>query len=646
MTEDKPHKIEMMVLLIAIAVLGAGIYFFGPSITGFAVKEAGYSKDLNVVVTSNGNYTLELDGIGELKSLKLDGSVTSYGKARVYIENNGGKYLIFDSTRLEEDEKTSSNESNLITGFAINEDKEKKDKNNKPVWIGPKEFAINGTAELHLSEYFADEDGDELAYSVSEAENLDVSIDGSVAAIESLIENNFNATITFIASDGIDSKSHTVKLVVMAEKIINNAALQINETNETINQTPTSNETINQTDLTASKTIAINLSYNSGTIYDANDNGEESVNGAVDLSVADTKFSWDADDSKLCTRWEIYNAEEAVLATFCSGNADCCAFLGLLPENQNWNEAYYSTYGKDGAGHGNIVSAQVIYYDVNLSIDSLKSEIYNSEWGNLSVKFFEEELVFFGECLETCSLTGLNKSRYTLIFEMEDDAVLRIDSVKYSLQADAENTAPKLLQNISTINVSKNKNATINLSRYFYDEDGDRLHYNYYAADNITVLFDGDAATVIPDKGAEGIRYTYFTAADSDLEAASNVFAVSIAEDQKIDFFEIRDKDDRKLAVFDSLGNLAIKGVLVHDKPAADENDFIVQSPSGSLSMVITNPEGNLLLRSSLIQNQGYLSPTPDSFAIQDSTGATAAYVNSTGSLFLAGILSENTLFS
>ena len=168
----------MLMFLVAVAILGISLYFLGPSITGFVIREAGYTKDVNLVVTSNGNYTLELSNIGELKSLKLDGRVTSYGKARVYIESNGIRHLVFDSARLEEDENTVySNEPNLITGFvAKGEDKKKKDKNNKPEWIGPNEFAISGTAEINLSEHFTDEDGDELAYSVSGAENLDVSL--------------------------------------------------------------------------------------------------------------------------------------------------------------------------------------------------------------------------------------------------------------------------------------------------------------------------------------------------------------------------------------------------------------------------------------------------------------------------------------
>src|SRR3989344_8558165 len=117
MKQNKPHKMELWMFLVAAAIAFVGIYFLGPSITGFVIKEAGYEKDVNLVITSNGNYTLSLDNIGELKSLKIDGRVTSYGKARVYIEQDGLKYLVFDSTRLDENE-VSSNDSNLITGFA------------------------------------------------------------------------------------------------------------------------------------------------------------------------------------------------------------------------------------------------------------------------------------------------------------------------------------------------------------------------------------------------------------------------------------------------------------------------------------------------------------------------------------------------
>jgi len=716
LSQNKQHKIELALFLIVLVIISIGIYYLGPAITGFVIKEVSYTKDLNLVVTSSGNYTLELENIGELKSLKLDGRATSYGNSKVYIESNGIKYLIFDSAKLSEsaDNATISNETSLIIGFATKEDDEKnkekkqaeddenkKKKNKKPRWTGDDEFIINGATEINLSKFFADKDGDALIYSASEVEGLDVSIDGEIVAIEPKTDKDFNTTITFIASDGIDSKSKIVGLIVIADKqgsqkennapiwnsnistfitngttslnlseyfidedndslayssgLVDNVTITINGelftlipaddyfgtvltvftaydgknltskevaltvpekiSNETekINKAPkwksdidsfilnkslsidlldyfdddnflsfsvsdavdieekindslltlnTSKDNFNSTltvtasdgDSNASKDIkiivpltitpiinetnittqiTINLSYNAGTIYDANDNGEESINGVVDLTVADTKFRWEVDDTKLCTRWEIYNEGEKTLTTFCNGNADCCAFIELLPTKTNWNEVYYSTFNKDGAGHDNIISAQVIYYDVNLSADNLKSEIYISEWSNLSAKFFEDEIDFFDECIETCSLIGLNKSSYTLIFEIEDDAVLRIDKIKYRLLANIQNNPPILLQNFTAINISKNKIVTLNLSQYFSDPDGDKLSYNYYKADNLRILFENNSATFVPDEGIEGTRYSYIIANDSELTAVSNVFAINI-EKRKI----------------------------------------------------------------------------------------------------------------
>ncbi len=156
------------------------------------------------------------------------------------------------------------------------------------------------------------------------------------------------------------------------------------------------------------KIIAIDLEYNKDSPYDEDNDGEESVNGVVDLTVENTDFNWDVDisemqnisddaqkssifdESKLCTRWETYSEDEDTATAFCHGNEECCNFIELAPLRSNWNEPYYAAFNQYGAGLNNIVSAQVIYYDVNLS--SAKVEILNSEWSNLPVKFYYEDI--------------------------------------------------------------------------------------------------------------------------------------------------------------------------------------------------------------------------------------------------------------
>ena len=59
----------------------------------------------------------------------------------------------------------------------------------------------------------------------------------------------------------------------------------------------------------------------------------------------------------------------------------------------------------------------------------------------------------------------------------------------------------------------------------------------------------------------------------------------------------------------------------------AYEKDFVIQNSTGGLNLVITNPEGNLLIKNALTQNNPSLSPTLSSFIIQNNTGKTVAYV-------------------
>ena len=125
----------------------------------------------------------------------------------------------------------------------------------------------------------------------------------------------------------------------------------------------------------------------------------------------------------------------------------------------------------------------------------------------------------------------------------------------------------------------------------------------------------------------------------------------------------MQDSTGANLAVIDSIGNMNIKGTSTQNtEPTADANDFLVQNSTGGLNLVITcqkskisehsknlrflmNPEGNMLIKNTLNQNLGALSPTLNSFIIQNNTGQVVAYVNNTGGLFLTGTLTEQVLF-
>lgn len=97
-------KREFLVIVSVIALI-AGAYFLGPGITSFVVKQFGYTEELNIIVSSSGDYIWDIKHSGILKNAGIDGSITNQGNARVYLEGNDGvKYLILNSSDINESE--------------------------------------------------------------------------------------------------------------------------------------------------------------------------------------------------------------------------------------------------------------------------------------------------------------------------------------------------------------------------------------------------------------------------------------------------------------------------------------------------------------------------------------------------------------
>ena len=568
-------EVEVKLFLEVLGVYGilalalVGIYYLEPAITGFVTvtKELNYSDDVNLEFSESAEYTWNLANPGNLKSVKVSGKMDDQGEARVYIENNGVRHLIFDSTQLVEKESGMFG----ITGFAVSEDEE----------------------------------------SGGEEEGEEVPING-----------------TEIINDTIINETEIINQTTINETPIINESIEINET------------IINET---TEKIININLDYGNNEFYDANNDGVESMDSIIDFSVKDSDFNWEVNEDKLCTRYEIYSAEGSESDFACFGNDDCCNLVDLESSRALWNETLYLSYGSYGSTANNIVFAQVLYADYDLDTDAPYSDIAYSSWGNLTAKFLADIIEFEDICIDTC-LFDSNASSYNLIVEL-DNTTLRIDEIKYLVEERVTNNDPILIKNIENISLMENKNYTLDLSDYFDDEDGDGLVYSYNEMDNITINIENNFAYMKPDGGFTGSRFTFITASDSFGQVVSNVFKIEVISGKvSEERFEIRDSEDNKLAVFDSFGNLEIKGNLTQDI-LADENDFIIKDIDDSLNLVVTNPEGNLQIRGSLNKNGNVLNPGPDSFVIKNKNGEVVAYVNSTGSLFLSGALAESVSF-
>lgn len=96
------QKISGTAIILILALIFLGIFIFQkPAVTGKVIqgKETIFSENLNLQKNESGTYEWDVKNPGSIKSLKATGSVTSNGTAKVYIEKNGSKYLLFDSTK-------------------------------------------------------------------------------------------------------------------------------------------------------------------------------------------------------------------------------------------------------------------------------------------------------------------------------------------------------------------------------------------------------------------------------------------------------------------------------------------------------------------------------------------------------------------
>ena len=735
--------LEVLGVYAVLAMALVGIYYLEPVITGFVTvtKQFNHTDEIGLDFEGSSDYVWSLENPGNLKSVKISGSMNEEGRARVYIEDEGIRYLIFDSNQLVEKESGIFG----ITEFVV---------------LGDDQDKIKTDVEGTLN----DEQQTFVDLLISDINNTKNNVEIELETDDGGVSRVIKGDVTELQNSLIDSLSLSLE---------NSTGIKIKIEAEFEEQEVTINETIE-------KTINIDLDYGDNEFYDANNDGIENFEGIIDFTTKDTSFNWDVDESNLCTRYDIYSIENKETTTTCFGNNNCCDFVGLESSRDLWDESLFLGFGGYGSTNNNIIFAQVLNIDYNLSLENAYTDIVYSSWRNKTAEFVSGLIEFEDICVESCVFDG-NASSYNLIIEL-DGIDLKIDSIKYMVEERVTNIDPVLAKEIENINLIENKNYTLDLTEYFFDEDGDELAYWYNDINNVVIRFEDDFAYIIPDDGFVGAEFVFITGSDSFTQVSSNVFKIEVgSEEASLEFleskvngnwtvsfstigtgdltisaingtysemydddastaddlsilelacgdfeilskdelienenlwfilmnnskvklgdligesipirsiyvedyncretgyytlgklfknvnslefkfdsvvkiinsdygafvegFEIRDKDDNKLAVFDSFGNVKIKGNL-RQNVSADGDDFIIEDVNNRLNLVVTNPEGNLYI-DSLNENISALSPGPNSFVVKNKDEKVVAYVNGTG-LFLAGTLTESVFF-
>lgn len=665
------HSVKVnfsLFFILAVIVIIAGFFFIKPVITGYIVvdKAVNYNDTVGISFDESSGYTWLVENPGDLSSIKLSGSVTSEGSARVYVEHNNERYLIFDSDSLKETglgfitgfavlnetAEEATNETQIIDDEADENktSKEEKDKPNAPpVWKSDvDEFVIAGITVIDLNNYFSDKNNDTISYEATTPEKISVETDNNLVTLIPA-GYNFNTTITFSATDGDKTTKKEITLLVPERK------------------------------------ITIDLRYNSGTEFDIGDDGIESLTGVIDFGV-DALFDWDVDYGKLCTRWETYSLDSNEVTTICNGNEECCGFINLIPTDNYWDSVFYSNYEKYGATFENIISAQVIYYDVDLAVP--KADIFYSEFANLTARFYPDVISFENICLESCLLTGFDEESYKLVIELTN-ATLTLDSIGYSVLEEAVNIPPRLVKPVPDIVINKNEYFFINLSEYFTDDDS--LIYSSDVVDNIGISVENDLFTLIPSLNFTGSREITFTADDGynitsvkvniDVVSINNrpncslipdlTIGVSSSLELDLDLYCSDPDNDKLVYSYYKTSNISVVvdeniARLIPDKGftgtrhmffVANDSEsivatnvfkidvsvpmekFVIRNAAGD-NIASISSEGSMFIKGALHEN-AFLTFSPGSFIIRDQHDDNVAVINNSG-LFLKSVVNEN----
>jgi len=99
---SKNKKLNIAIILAIIVIVALTLFIVKkPSITGFVVitKETTFSDNLNLVINESKKVTWSPRNPGNLKLIRATGAISRNGSAKVYIEKDDEKLLIFDSTK-------------------------------------------------------------------------------------------------------------------------------------------------------------------------------------------------------------------------------------------------------------------------------------------------------------------------------------------------------------------------------------------------------------------------------------------------------------------------------------------------------------------------------------------------------------------
>ena len=176
-------------LVVTLLVIVFGFFLVRPMLTGYTVltEERNFTHTLGLRVNTNSEYTWELEQKGSLKSASINARLAGNGTARVYLRHNDTDYLIFDSSRLEEEGLAGLTGYTVLNESSGNETLTNQTEINKSLVINQSATNLSINRSIKLSLEYHNETGYDIDNDGVEE------IDGVVDLTVKNTEFNFNA---------------------------------------------------------------------------------------------------------------------------------------------------------------------------------------------------------------------------------------------------------------------------------------------------------------------------------------------------------------------------------------------------------------------------------------------------------------------
>jgi len=335
---------------------------------------------------------------------------------------------------------------------------------------------------------------------------------------------------------------------------------------------------------------------------------------------------------------------------------------------------------------------------LNETINQTTNETTNQTVNDTTNETSTTGHIFENLCLETCSLPEI--SNPVLIIELEEGSSLTLTEL--SITQNKENQAPQHTRTIPDITITTAQTANLNLDEYFFDPDGDTVHYDINDISEINGVVNQEILSISSTQ--EGTYVAYIYATDGDELITSNTFDIIVTqadtnattnqtinitpptgnettviiepvlepqqalcshpnpnkrppeciEGSEEEYFKsksihLKNLDRKPIGRITAFGNLVIEGSLTENSDGeAGSRDFRISYSLADGETEITTAwvetsTGDLHLRGNLYEEQfTLLSGGKDTFMIQNRKGTNLGYFDRrTGDLYLRGNLIE-----